>query len=207
VAEPFKADVTSAPIPRFDLLKFDSISISACNFRAACPFTCEFCDIIELTAARRAPRRASNACELDRLHELGYRGHVDFVDDNLIGNRRPESVPPHLVTWVEEKNYPFGILDRGVDQPVRRRGTALALEQGQTSFLVFVGLETPNTDRVVAMKKKRKADPVDSVHRICHGIFVPPGLSSASTPRRTVSPTKWSLHPGLGGSRSAWSAC
>jgi hypothetical protein len=37
------------------------------------------------------PRTKTNAqvlAELDALHALGYRGHVDFVDDNLIGNKK-----------------------------------------------------------------------------------------------------------------------
>jgi hypothetical protein len=36
------------------------------------------------------PRTKTNeqmVAELDRLYTLGYRGHVDFVDDNLIGNK------------------------------------------------------------------------------------------------------------------------
>ena len=47
------------------------------------------CDIIELYG--RVPRAKTNQqmlTELDRLYELGYRGHVDFVDDNLIGNKK-----------------------------------------------------------------------------------------------------------------------
>ena len=40
--------------------------------------------------------------------ELGYRGHVDFVDDNLIGNKKAvKAFLPHLTRWLEEHDYPF----------------------------------------------------------------------------------------------------
>src|SRR4029078_598538 len=83
------ADVTKSPIPRFDLLKPDRYLYVGVQFSRGCPFTCEFCDIIELYG--RLPRTNPTAhmlAELDRLYQLGYRGHVDFVDDNLIGNKK-----------------------------------------------------------------------------------------------------------------------
>ena len=88
-AEKFQTDVTKSPIPRFDLLKFDDYLHIGVQFTRGCPFTCEFCDIIELYG--RVPRAKTNAqmlAELDELYRLGYRGHVDFVDDNLIGNKK-----------------------------------------------------------------------------------------------------------------------
>ena len=46
--------------------------------------------------------------ELDALYALGYRGHVDFVDDNLIGNKKAvKAFLPHLARWLEEHDYPF----------------------------------------------------------------------------------------------------
>ena len=81
--------MTKTPIPRFDLLKFDDYLHVGVQFSRGCPFTCEFCDIIELYG--RVPRAKTNAqmlAELDELYRLGYRGHVDFVDDNLIGNKK-----------------------------------------------------------------------------------------------------------------------
>ena len=108
-AKKFQTDVTKSPIPRFDLLKFDDYLHIGVQFSRGCPFTCEFCDIIELYG--RVPRAKTNAqmlAELDELYRLGYRGHVDFVDDNLIGNKKAvKAFLPELAKWLEARDYPF----------------------------------------------------------------------------------------------------
>src|SRR6266516_3607306 len=102
-AEKFQVDVTKSPIPRFDLLKFDQYLYIGVQYSRGCPLTCEFCDIIELYG--RVPRAKTTPqmlAELERLHQLGYRGHVDFVDDNLIGNKKVlKAFLPPLITWLE----------------------------------------------------------------------------------------------------------
>jgi radical SAM superfamily enzyme YgiQ (UPF0313 family) len=89
VAPKFQVDVTKTPVPRFDLLKFEHYLYVGVQYSRGCPFTCEFCDIIELYG--RVPRTKGTAqmlAELDALYTLGYRGHLDFVDDNFIGNKK-----------------------------------------------------------------------------------------------------------------------
>ena len=88
IAEKFKIDVTQSPMPRYDLIKFDHYLFIGVQYSRGCPFTCEFCDIIELYG--RVPRTKTNdqiIAELQALYDYGYRGHVDFVDDNFIGNK------------------------------------------------------------------------------------------------------------------------
>ena len=60
-------------------------------------------------AGRRAPRRTIRcSTELETLYKLGYRGHVDFVDDNLIGNKKAiKAFLPTLEKWIEQYDYPF----------------------------------------------------------------------------------------------------
>ena len=82
------------------------------------------------------PRAKTNdqmLSELDALHRLGYRGHADFVDDNLIGNKKAvKAFLPDLRTWLEEHDYPFEfttaalhVLIRGREIPLRSRQTEL----------------------------------------------------------------------------------
>ncbi len=155
-AELFKVDVTKTPIPRFDLLKFDQYLFIGLQFSRGCPFTCEFCDIIELYG--RAPRTKTveqMLAELDRLFDLGYRGHVDFVDDNLIGNKKAvKAFLPHLVAWVEKHDYPF---EFSTESSINLADDAelLRLLKKANFFAVFVGIETPNTEALVAMRKKQ----------------------------------------------------
>jgi radical SAM superfamily enzyme YgiQ (UPF0313 family) len=80
-------DLSRSPLPRFDLLKLPHYMHVGVQFSRGCPCNCEFCNVIELNG--RVPRFKTIdqvLRELECLHGLRYRGHIDFVDDNLIGN-------------------------------------------------------------------------------------------------------------------------
>jgi len=179
-AEKFTVDVTKSPIPRFDLLKFEHYLYVGVQFSRGCPFTCEFCDIIELYG--RVPRAKTNAqmlAELEALYRLGYRGHVDFVDDNLIGNKKAvRSFLVDLRTWLDEYDYPFEFTTEASINLAD--DTNLLQAMNEASFVgVFVGIESPDSDTLIEAKKKQntRRSLVDSVHRIyAAGLFVHAGF-------------------------------
>src|SRR3990170_5244122 len=104
-----KPDITQSPTPRFDLLELTKYLHVGVQFSRGCPFTCEFCDIIELYG--RTPRTKTSPQvlrELECLRRLGYTGHVDFVDDNFIGHKKSVmAFLPDLLTWSREHGFPF----------------------------------------------------------------------------------------------------
>jgi radical SAM superfamily enzyme YgiQ (UPF0313 family) len=192
-AELFTADVTKSPLPRYELLKFEQYLHVGLQFSRGCPFTCEFCDIIELYG--RVPRTKTAPqvlAELDRLYELGYRGHVDFVDDNLIGNKKAvKAFLPHLVAWNEQHDYPFEFSTEASIN-LADDNELLDLLRRANFFMVFVGIETPNTDALIAMRKKQntRRKLADSVHRVYSaGIMVTAGfIVGFDTERVSVAP-------------------
>src|ERR1700733_15699709 len=155
-AEKFQTDVTRSPIPRFDLLKFDDYLHIGVQFSRGCPFTWEFCDILELYG--RVPRAKTNAqmlAELDELYRLGYRGHVDFVDDNLIGNKKAvKAFLPELATWLDAHEGPFEFTTEASIN-IADDAELLRLLNRANFVGVFVGIESPDTATLVGMRKKR----------------------------------------------------
>jgi radical SAM superfamily enzyme YgiQ (UPF0313 family) len=179
-APKFQADVTKSPIPRFDLLKFQDYLFVGVQFSRGCPFTCEFCDIIELYG--RVPRTKTTPQmleELDALYNLGYRGHVDFVDDNLIGNKKAvRAFLPHLKAWQEAHGFPFEFSTEASIN-LADDGELLRLMRDCGFFTVFVGIESPDPETLVAMKKKQntRRNLTDSVHKFYEaGMFVTAGF-------------------------------
>src|SRR5215470_9592042 len=179
-AEKFQVDVTKTPIPRFDLLKFENYLHVGVQFSRGCPFTCEFCDIIELYG--RVPRAKTNAQmlkELDALYALGYRGHVDFVDDNLIGNKKAvKDFLPHLRTWLGQHDYPFEFT---TEASINLADDAELLKRmNEANFVgVFVGIESPDPDTLVMTRKKQntRRSLVESIQKIyAAGLFVAAGF-------------------------------
>jgi radical SAM superfamily enzyme YgiQ (UPF0313 family) len=179
-AEKFKIDVTKSPVPRFDLLKFEHYLYIGVQFSRGCPFTCEFCDIIELYGrVPRAKTITQMLHELETLYRLGYRGHVDFVDDNLIGNKKAvKAFLPALRTWLEQHQYPFEFTTEASLNLAD--DTELLKQLNQANFIgVFVGIESPDTNTLVATRKKQntRRDIARSVHRIyAAGLYVTAGF-------------------------------
>jgi radical SAM superfamily enzyme YgiQ (UPF0313 family) len=179
-AEKFQVDVTTSPIPRFDLLKFDDYLHIGVQFSRGCPFTCEFCDIIELYG--RVPRAKTNPqmlAELDELHRLGYRGYVDFVDDNLIGNKKAvKAFLPELENWLEAHDHPFRFTTEA-SLNLADDAEFLMLMNRANFVGVFVGIESPDTVTLIAMRKKQntRRNIAQSIHKIyAAGLFVTAGF-------------------------------
>jgi hypothetical protein len=176
----FQVDVTKTPIPRFDLLKFDQYLYIGVQFSRGCPFTCEFCDIIELYG--RVPRTKSHdqmLAELEALYQLGYRGHVDFVDDNLIGNKKAiKAFLPRLQEWVEQHDYPFEFTTEA-SLNLADDAELLSMLKRTNFFAIFVGIESPDEETLRAARKKQNIHRsiAESVHKIYRaGMFVTAGF-------------------------------
>jgi radical SAM superfamily enzyme YgiQ (UPF0313 family) len=149
-----KPDVTSTPVPRYDLLELDAYSMMSVQFSRGCPFQCEFCDIIVLYG--RKPRTKSPAqllAELDCLYELGWRRGVFMVDDNFIGNKRNvKLLLKELKEWMPAHQYPFHFdTEASIDLAQDQEMMELMVECGFKA--VFLGIETPDEDSLQLTKK------------------------------------------------------
>jgi len=138
-----KADMARAVVPRFDLIKFSHYMHVGVQFSRGCPYNCEFCDVIELFGRRPRAKPAEHVVrELQYLYDLGYRGHVDFVDDNLIGNRKAVVTALRAIReWQEERRYPF-YFSTEASLNLAKDETLLELMRDNDFRYVFIGIET-----------------------------------------------------------------
>ncbi|MCP2731278.1 B12-binding domain-containing radical SAM protein [Limnofasciculus baicalensis] len=166
-----KPDVTTTPIPRYDLLDLNAYGDMSVQFSRGCPFQCEFCDIIVLYG--RKPRTKTPAqliAELQTLYDLGWRRTIFMVDDNFIGNKRNvKLLLRELGPWMAEKGYPFRFsTEASVDLAQDQELLDLMIAANFTA--VFVGIETPDTDSLTMTQKFQNTrnsllDAVDTINR------------------------------------------
>ena len=178
--DPAKADVQASPVPRFDLLTFSKYNHIGVQWCRGCPFQCEFCDIIELFG--RVPRAKTTPQllrELQTLYDLGYRGHVDLVDDNFIGNKKLVKLfLPELKTWLAERDWPFEFT---TEASINLADDEVLMQQMREVgfFAIFVGIESPDEATLVAMQKRQNTHRsiAESIRKInAHGMFVNAGF-------------------------------
>ena len=149
-----KADMSKAVTPRFDLVRFEDYLHIGVQFSRGCPHNCEFCDIIELFGRKPRTKTPEQVIrELQRLYDMGYRGHVDFVDDNLIGHKKDvKQVLIAVKEWSIKRNHPFFFsTEASID--LGKEAELLQLMRDLDFRYVFIGVETPDQE---ALKQSRK---------------------------------------------------
>ncbi|PIN79357.1 B12-binding domain-containing radical SAM protein [Candidatus Woesearchaeota archaeon CG10_big_fil_rev_8_21_14_0_10_34_8] len=149
-----RPDITSTPIPQWDLINVNNYASMPVQYSRGCPFNCEFCDIIIMNG--RIPRTKTPEqmlAELQELYNTGWKGSVFVVDDNFIGNKKKvKELLPSIINWQKQRKYPFIFLTEA--------STNLADDEELMDLMVeanfskvFLGIETPNIESLKEIGK------------------------------------------------------
>ena len=111
---------------------------------------------------------------------MGYRGHIDFVDDNFIGHKQKlkTDLLPAIFSWMESHNYPFIFTtEASINLADDKDLMDMMVRAGFTK--VFVGIETPEETCLMECNKlqNNKRNLIDNVNTIQqHGMEVTAGF-------------------------------
>jgi radical SAM superfamily enzyme YgiQ (UPF0313 family) len=148
-----RTDMSTVPVPRYDLLDVGRYASGSLQFSRGCPFQCEFCDIIVIFG--RVPRTKKPAqviAELDEMRRAGFFSAM-IVDDNFIGNKKhAKELLREIVAWQRANGYPLRLSTEAsinlADEP-----ELLELMYHANFRQVFIGIETPRAASLAETKK------------------------------------------------------
>jgi radical SAM superfamily enzyme YgiQ (UPF0313 family) len=176
-----KTDLTTLPVPRYDLLKMGRYASGNMQFSRGCPFLCEFCDIIVVFGRRpRVKTIPQVLAELDAMLAQGVQT-IFVMDDNLIAAKKAiKEVLRAVAAWQERNGYPISIacevsLDVADDAEMMRLMVAAHI------VMAFVGIESPNEESLRETRKlqnlRKGGTMLEKVHAIQHaGMEVVAGM-------------------------------
>lgn len=164
-------DLTKTPTPRFDLIDHRDYLYIGVQYSRGCPYHCEFCNVIDLFSHQYRTKTLQQVlAEFQLLYDLGYRGQVDFFDDNLVGQIK--AVKPFLrglADWLKDHGYPFQ-LSTSVTLNVAKDDELLDLLREARFKYFLVGIETPDASALKSAKKTQNlgfsiAEATDRIYR------------------------------------------
>ena len=167
------------PTPAYDRIRVADYLMGSVQFSSGCPFTCEFCDIPALYG--RNPRLKAPEQVIRELDELADGGAVliYFVDDNFVANpRAAEELLPHLVDWQKRRDYHVRLACEASLNITRYPQILKGMQEAFFTNL-FVGIETPEPEALMAMSKRQNLrspilESVSAINR--HGMEVASGI-------------------------------
>jgi len=153
-----RPDISTSPVPRFDLVNLDNYLDYLVQTTRGCPFDCEFCDISNLYGNMvRNKTPAQVVEELEQLYQAGARGAVMIADDNFIGNKtKAKEICRAIIEWNRVRSEPFGF-NTQVSINLGRDLEMIDLMTAANFGEIFIGIETPNPDILKAHQKYQNA--------------------------------------------------
>jgi radical SAM superfamily enzyme YgiQ (UPF0313 family) len=163
------ADMQSSPPPLWSILDLHRYASMSIQFSRGCPYSCEFCNVTTLFGRRPRTKSIDQIItELNRLYDLGWRGQVFFVDDNLIGNKKElkTDLLPALIEW--RKGRRGFVFNTQVSINLADDEELMGMMADAGFDAVFIGIETPDNDSLVECSKtqNKNRDLLADVKRI-----------------------------------------
>jgi len=164
-------DLTNAPIPRWDLLKFTSYPIFPIQTGRGCPYDCDFCSVKVFNGRQYRHKKINRVLEeIDILRNLERKKTFFFVDDNILALRNYAreffyKLPPYKVKWWAQASV-SGLEDEEMLDLMYQAGCRE----------IFIGFESVSQKSLDSMGKS-KINRVEEYKRIIdkvhsHGIAV-----------------------------------
>ncbi|MCE0498479.1 MAG: DUF4070 domain-containing protein [Methylacidiphilales bacterium] len=163
------ADISKTPTPLWHLANLKKYATMSLQYSRGCPFQCEFCNVTALFGHRPRIKSPDQVlAELNYLHDLGWKGKVFFVDDNLIGNKSrlvKELLPP-LIEWQNKVGRMPFLTQASINLADNPDLMDMLREAGFDS--VFIGIETPSEASLTECNKKQNShrDMIADIKRI-----------------------------------------
>lgn len=170
-----KPDITTSPIPRWDLYQNASAMRGCVQTSRGCPFECEFCDVIQYVG--RKQRHKSNSqvlAELDVLYRHGYRSAF-LADDNFtVYRKRTRSLLTALHDWNLQQQSGHMRFSTQVSIDIAKDTDILEQCADAGVNEVFIGIETPNEASLKETHKNQNMN-IDLQQQV--GRFLEQGIS------------------------------
>ena len=178
-----KVDMKCSPLPRWDIIANDMRYYFAGGLQATrgCPRDCEFCDVIYLNGRQVRSKSIEQVLEeVCTLERLGVTC-IFISDDNFIGNPRyAKSLLRELIPLNQSFRRPMEFFTQ-ITINVAKDDELLALLADANFSVLSIGIETPNIESLVEIKKswnhRTETDIVEDVKKIhSYGIPVAAGM-------------------------------
>lgn len=151
------ADITTTPLPQWDLIAINNYSSMNLQYSRGCPYNCDFCDITVLYGKKpRTKTKTQVIEELEKLYFTGWRGPVFFVDDNFIGNKvkLKKEILPAIADWMELRQSPFFLnTEASINLADDEELMGLMVKAGFEA--VFIGIESSNEESLAECNKSQ----------------------------------------------------